>query len=82
MLIRRIEKFLRVHEMPATKFGRLAAGDPRFVLDLRMGRVPRAATEARISRWMNDFEAAQRPASACALQPFSTFEMKEFSHAF
>lgn len=56
MLIRAVEKFLRRHEMAATKFGRLAAQDPRFVLDLRMGRIPRAATESRIRRWMNDYE--------------------------
>ena len=55
MLIRSVEKFLRQHDMPATKFGRLAAHDPRFVLDLRMGRIPRAATEARIRRWMDDY---------------------------
>ncbi len=59
MLIRCIENFLREHEMPATKFGRLAAHDPRFVLDLRMGRIPRAATEARTRKWMRDF--AQNP---------------------
>ncbi len=41
--------------MPATKFGRLAAHDPRFVLDLRMGRTPRAATEARTRQWMSDY---------------------------
>ncbi|MFU7529190.1 hypothetical protein [Qipengyuania sp. ASV99] len=82
MLIRRIEKFMRVHEMPATKFGRLAANDPRFVLDLRMGRVPRASTEARIRRWMTEYEAALRPAPAPAPQQFSTSEMKELSHAF
>ncbi len=56
MLIRTVEKFLRDHDMPATKFGRLAAHDPRFVLDLRMGRIPRAATEARTRKWMSDFE--------------------------
>ncbi len=55
MLIRSIEKFLRQHDMPATKFGRLAAHDPRFVLDLRMGRIPRAHTEARIRRWMAEY---------------------------
>lgn len=55
MLIRTIETFLRQHEMPATKFGRLAAHDPRFVLDLRMGRTPRANTEARIRRWMTEY---------------------------
>ena len=35
MLIRKIEVFLRRTGMPATKFGRLATRDPRFVLDLR-----------------------------------------------
>ncbi|MEM6858398.1 MAG: hypothetical protein AAF559_11050 [Pseudomonadota bacterium] len=62
MLIRKVEYFLREHEMPATKFGRLAARDPRFVLDLRMGRIPRPATEARIVRWMADYQAAPKPA--------------------
>lgn len=52
MLIRSVETFLRQHDMAATKFGRLAAHDPRFVLDLRMGRTPRPHTEARIRQWM------------------------------
>ena len=52
MLIRSIERFLRQHEMAATKFGRLAAHDPRFVLDLRMGREPRDRTEQRIQGFM------------------------------
>lgn len=61
MLIRKIEKFLRRTGMPATKFGRLAAHDPRFVLDLRMGRIPRAHTEERIEHFMNIYkeDAAQ-----------------------
>jgi hypothetical protein len=41
--------------MPATKFGRLAVNDPRFVLDLRNGREPRSHTTARVI----DFIAAQ-----------------------
>ena len=53
MLIRKIEQFLRRHDMPATKFGRLAAHDPRFVLDLRMGREPRPRTEQRVEHFMN-----------------------------
>ena len=61
MLIRRIEKFLRQHDMPATKFGRLAAHDPRFVLDLRQGREPRGVTEARIEGFMSGFDAARQP---------------------
>jgi hypothetical protein len=55
MLIRKIEKFLRRHDMPATKFGRLAAHDPRFVLDLRMGREPRPAMEQRVEHFMNSY---------------------------
>lgn len=59
MLFRAVEDFLRRHEMSAVKFGRLAAHDPRFVLDLRMGRIPRPATEAKVREWMDEFEANQ-----------------------
>lgn len=60
MLIRSVEKFLRQHDMPATKFGRLAAHDPRFVLDLRMGRIPRERTESRIRNWMESYAPQQQ----------------------
>ena len=56
MLIRHIERFLRETGMPWTKFGRLAAHDPRFVEDLRNGRTPRPATEARIEHFMNTYQ--------------------------
>ncbi|HEY8602823.1 hypothetical protein [Tsuneonella suprasediminis] len=56
MLIRTIEKFLRTHDMPPTTFGRLAAHDPRFVLDLRMGREPRAETVKRTEHFMNTYQ--------------------------
>jgi hypothetical protein len=73
MLIRDVEKFLREHDMAATKFGRLTAHDPRFVLDLRMGRIPRAATEARTRAFMAEYA---RPA------PFETKSaVKEYRHA-
>jgi hypothetical protein len=55
MLIRRIEVFLRRTGMPCTKFGRLAAHDPRFVGDLRNGRIPRPETEDRIEQFMNTY---------------------------
>jgi hypothetical protein len=55
MLIRKIEIFLRETGMPWTKFGRLAAHDPRFVEDLRNGRIPRSGTEARIEHFMNKY---------------------------
>ena len=38
MLMRKIERFLAQTGMPVTKFGRLAAHDPRLVGDLRNGR--------------------------------------------
>jgi hypothetical protein len=52
MLIRQIEIFLRETGMSWTRFGRLAAQDPRFVADLRNGRTPRPRTEARVARFM------------------------------
>jgi hypothetical protein len=55
MLLRNVEKFLRETGMPWTKFGRLAAHDPRFVEDLRNGRMPRPATEARVARFMTTY---------------------------
>jgi hypothetical protein len=56
MLIRRIEVFLRRTGMPWTKFGRLAASDPRFVGDLRNGRTPRSAMVERVEHFMNTFQ--------------------------
>lgn len=56
MLLPRIEAFLRKTGLPWTKFGRLAVGDPRFVADLRNGRAPRPATEARAEHFMNTYE--------------------------
>ena len=55
MLISRIERFLRDTGMPWTKFGRLATHDPRFVEDLRNGRVPRSHTEKRVEHFMNTY---------------------------
>ena len=55
MLIRKIESFLRRTGMPATKFGRLATHDPRFVLDLRNGREPRTPMERRVEHFMNTY---------------------------
>ena len=55
MLIRKIEVFLRHTRMPPTRFGRLAARDPRFVFDLRNGREPRGYTERRMEHFMNTY---------------------------
>ena len=55
---REIEKFLRRTQMPAAKFGRLAAGDPCLVRDLRNGREPRAKMIARIQSFLAEQESA------------------------
>ncbi|MFK4871076.1 MULTISPECIES: hypothetical protein [unclassified Novosphingobium] len=55
MLLRQIERFLRLTRMSWTKFGRLAAHDPRFVGDLRNGRQPRAGTSARVRLFMTSY---------------------------
>jgi hypothetical protein len=55
MLLRKIEVFLRRTGMPPTKFGRLATHDPRFVLDLRNGRMPRSQTVERVEHFMNTY---------------------------
>ncbi|MGH6785654.1 MAG: hypothetical protein ACREBO_02400 [Novosphingobium sp.] len=45
--------------MPWTKFGRLAARDPRFVEDLRNGRMPRPSTASRVEHFMNEYLETQ-----------------------
>ncbi|MBS0255937.1 MAG: hypothetical protein JSS36_12220 [Proteobacteria bacterium] len=52
MLLPKIERFLRDSGMPWTKFGRLVAHDPRLVHDMRLGRTPRPAMAARITRFI------------------------------
>ncbi|WP_010544270.1 hypothetical protein [Sphingomonas elodea] len=47
-----IETFLAQTRMAATRFGRLAAGDPRLVSDLRSGRVPGPALAARLRAFL------------------------------
>ena len=55
MLIRKIETFLHRTGMAWTRFGRLAAHDPRFVADLRNGRTPRPETACRVEHFMNTY---------------------------
>ncbi len=51
-LLRRIEIHMRRSAITATRIGREAMGDPRFVLDLRNGRELRPATRARFIAWL------------------------------
>lgn len=58
-LLRRIERYLRRSGTPATRFGREAVRDPRFVLDLRNGREPRRTTAMRVHHFLDGQEAGQ-----------------------
>lgn len=48
-----IEKFMRARNIAPTRFGRDAVRDPRFVLDLRNGREPRAGTVSRVVSYID-----------------------------
>ena len=56
-LLRRVERFLRRSGASPTRFGREALRDPRFVVDLRNGRRPRAATLRRVAAYLDQAEA-------------------------
>ena len=47
-----VEAYLTRTGMPATKFGRLAVGDPRLVGDLHNGRAPGSEVRERIERFI------------------------------
>lgn len=52
-LLREVEKFMRRCDVPPTRFGKEALGDPRFVFDLRNGRDPRPRTIARVIQYLD-----------------------------
>ena len=60
-LLDRIELHLKETHISATRFGRRAVGDPRFVLDLRMGRRPRRRTVQKVEAYLC---SASRPRSS------------------
>ena len=71
-LLERIEEHLKDHRISATRFGRRAVGDPRFVLDLRQGRRPRRRTLERLEAYLQSVEAGDHKGSirngTCARQ--------------
>ncbi len=50
-----VEKFLRRTDIPATRFGRMVAKDPRLVADLRNGREVGTNLRCKIEHFMNNF---------------------------
>lgn len=57
-----VESFISARGWTPTRFGRIVAGDPLFVFDLRDGREPRSETRARILKAMAEFGEADRQA--------------------
>jgi hypothetical protein len=56
-LLREIEMLLRSRDdISATRFGREALGDPRFVFDLRNGREPRQPTVERVRAFLDTMQ--------------------------
>jgi len=51
-ILKRIERHLRVTGEYPSRFGRLAIKDPRLVTDLKKGRMPGAATIARLEAFI------------------------------
>jgi hypothetical protein len=51
-----IETFMKLKQVPPTRFGREAVNDPRFVFDLRRGREARKKTQKRVNAYINGTE--------------------------
>ena len=51
-LLEQVESYLERTRIPASTFGRMAVGDPRFVRDLRSGRQPRRKTQERVRAYL------------------------------
>lgn len=56
-LLRSIENYMRRNGVAPTRFGREAVGDPRFVLDLRLGREPGRRVSERVTAYIAEREA-------------------------
>lgn len=59
-LLDQIEAYIEQTCMPPSRFGRLSAGDPRLVADLKAGRKLRCKTEDRIRQYLRANQAAGR----------------------
>ena len=58
-MLRIVEKFLRENEIAPTKFGRIVAGDPRLVLDMRLGREVRTPMQKKITQYIENYNPAE-----------------------
>jgi hypothetical protein len=60
-LLSEIESYLARTGLAASRFGRLAVGDPRFVDDLRGGRQPRRKTVERVATFLSASASITKP---------------------
>lgn len=56
-MLRIVEKFLRENDIAPTKFGRIVAGDPRLVLDMRLGREVRPPMQIKILQYIENHQS-------------------------
>ncbi len=52
-LLEQIEQYLERTHLSPTRFGRIVVRDPRFVTDLRAGRIPRRRTIEKVSGYLS-----------------------------
>lgn len=58
-----VEEFLARTGTKPTEFGRLAAGDPSFILSLRRGRSPTLVTADKVLAFIRAADAGERRAA-------------------
>ncbi len=51
-MLSEIEAFMKLKQLPPTRFGREAMNDPRFVFDLRRGREMGRKTQRRVAAYI------------------------------
>jgi hypothetical protein len=61
-LLEQIEAYLVQSRVAPSRFGRLAAGDPRLVADLKSGRRLRPRTEERLRSYLHQITSEHPPA--------------------
>jgi hypothetical protein len=66
-LLDTIEQYLQTTGLSATRFERLAVKDPRFVEDLRAGRVLRAKTSKRVQEFLVRYDGKCRALTDCRM---------------
>lgn len=57
-LLEQVESYLARTMVPASTFGRMVVGDPRFVNDLRAGRKLRRKTQDRVRCYLTQAQTA------------------------